>query len=250
MNAQTDALKDAKQAVADAQQALDDAVTKDEENSTTGTKGQVTKCKNALESAQASLDAIETAVGNQETQKDNQEVVLQSEKDAKKKPENELSALAKSQNAEEQKPKSVERVEALRRNLFGMATHQFTSYDANVPHGTKKEHILNPDFWVNVARGVSIGDEIRVVPDDFSFYAKLLVTKAIGVSIDIKLIEFVELDPIVGEKVDSGPYYVEEKGRLKYCVIKTATGTIERSNFSTAVEAETHLRDLQKALNM
>ena len=124
----------------------------------------------------------------------------------------------------------------------------FTAWDAAPPEGTRLEDLTNPVFWEHVARRLRIGDEVRVVPDDCSFYARLLVTNAVGARVQMKLIEGVQLESVDGVGPQEGPYRIELKGRLKWCVINTSTGAIEEKNIETQADAARAMGDLQRAL--
>lgn len=246
MNTKSEAILAAETAVEDAQNLLDMAIEKDSKKSTKNTKDAVATCEANLAKARDDLEAL---MGETEKQEPLLDVEKQAQavemirSDVRRREEKETIALAN-------KP-VVERVKPLPSTHFGMAQHAYSTYDAKVPHGTPVEHLEDEDFWMNIrGRDLSVGDEIRVVPDDCAYYATLLVVRAIGRRVKTKIIFYKELTPEAAQNVLSGRFTVQVRGRLKHCVIDTATGKIVRDNIESLTEANNEALDMAKALSM
>ena len=54
-------------------------------------------------------------------------------------------------------------------NRFALAETKRNHYIVHVPHGTKPEICLEPDFWVHVARHLGRGDVVTIEPDDLAW---------------------------------------------------------------------------------
>ena len=144
----------------------------------------------------------------------------------------------------------ADKIEPLRRGDCGFAHHRYQRYDATVKAGTKKDDLVNPDLWVNVATPMNPGDEIRVRCEDDSFTALLYVTFSVGNKIVLKMIYFAELDAVDHDKLrgESCDYQVKLCGTKKFCIQQISTGDLIKKNIPTKLEAEKELDQLLRAL--
>jgi hypothetical protein len=153
-------------------------------------------------------------------------------------------------NAQVEEKIVVKNVPALNRKDFGMSTHRHREFDADVPMGTTVEDLTKPALWVNVGRDLSIGDEIRVVAEDHSFYAKLLVSHAVGSQVLMKVISLTEFGKSSEQisKIES-PFFVELRGRKRWCLVERSTGSIIKEQIASESLAHRDLEDHMRALS-
>jgi hypothetical protein len=72
-------------------------------------------------------------------------------------------------------PPFVPLIEGRMKNTRSSDADIANGFMAVAPAGTPIEHVLRPDYWAHVAHKLRPMDMIDVVPDDRSYYAKLLV---------------------------------------------------------------------------
>lgn len=132
---------------------------------------------------------------------------------------------------------------------FGMTTHRHRDFDADVPAGTQLEDIENPELWVNVARQLSIGDEVRVIPEDHAFYARALVVHAVGSQVLMKIIASKEFESEGEVKGIESPFFVALRGRKRYCLIERSSGIVIKEGIASLSLAHQELEDHMRALS-
>lgn len=117
--------------------------------------------------------------------------------------------------------------------------HAYQQYSCRVPSGTSPDDLLKPEFWAFVVSKFSIGAEIRVIPNDFSYRAVLLVTFTDTKNIRLKMIEFIDLDDTKPEiKADlSKDYHLSMRGQQKWCIQRLKDGEFIRELIPTKQEA-------------
>ena len=133
---------------------------------------------------------------------------------------------------------------------FQTAEHRFRRFDCTVSSSIKKEDLEDPALWVNVAPKLNQGDEVRVIADDYSFIAYLLVTFSRGTDARLKIISGLDLLEEDEEPTEvESKYDIKLKGQLKYCLINKETGENIKENIPTKAEAYRELDDYLKALS-
>jgi hypothetical protein len=144
----------------------------------------------------------------------------------------------------------AEKIEPLRMSHFGMAQHQYQQFNAEVKAGTTPEQLEDPHFWSHVKQKLRLFDEIRVIAEDSSFLAKVLVTFADGNRVRTKVVYGVELEAADPEQImdEESRYYIKQRGRLGWCVIDRQTDQNIREGIRTRSDAMRELEDHLKAL--
>lgn len=140
-------------------------------------------------------------------------------------------------------------LEPIRPNNFRLAEHAYREFDVIVPVGVMPEDLENPVLYQNVANRITQYNEIRVIAEDGSYMARLLVMFVTGSDVKTKILEcyeFAELDYVNDQESE---YFVQVRGSKGWCVIKRADGTRVIENISDRVTAERELQDYLKALN-
>jgi len=75
---------------------------------------------------------------------------------------------------------------------FGTQAHTYGQFNAYVPDGTTKEQLTDPKLWVHLAARLKAGSEVRAMPEDFSFVARLVVTYQLGAEVRLGLESYTE----------------------------------------------------------
>lgn len=160
--------------------------------------------------------------------------------------EEEKKATKSSKKAEVSKKE----VNPLGRNDLGEQAFKFGLYDACAPCGTTREDLEDPAFWVHVGRDLREDDEIRVLSEDRSIYARCLVMVAMGNRIQVHVLEYKEIKPTKAANQADGKVFVAEvRGRLRWCVVQVATGELVEKKLGSEQEAINNIADRMKALN-
>jgi len=131
---------------------------------------------------------------------------------------------------------------------FQMAQHRFTQFDCVVPAGTTDKDLENPDLWVNVAPKLRMWDEVRVIAEDHSFVAYLLVMFAQGTDARLKVVNGANLDDDDAESNSESKYEVKLRGPHKWCVINKENGDILNTGIAKKSEAQKWLEEYEAAL--
>ena len=133
---------------------------------------------------------------------------------------------------------------------FGLAEHKFRRFNAVVPPGLDKDTILDPTLWAMIAPQCRMGDEIRCIAEDNSFYALLFVSFSQGTDIRVELIHGTSLEDADLSEINDelNDYIVEQKGQLKFCIVKKSTGERIKEGIATKAQAEKELEEYRKIL--
>lgn len=146
--------------------------------------------------------------------------------------------------------KSEEKIKPLYSGDFGAIEHKVPRFNADVPGALTKDDLENPDLWVNVARGMTMGSEIRCIADDMSFVAFGVCTFVQGSMAKIKIYGFHELDKVNYDEIadPASKFETKFRGPKKWSIINKDTGEIVREDIQDQVTAVRELSDYQKAL--
>lgn len=133
---------------------------------------------------------------------------------------------------------------------FGAIEHKVPRFNADVPGHLTKDDLENPDLWVNVARGMTMGCDIRCIADDMSFVAFGTCTFAQGSSVKVKIYSFNELDKVDYDAMadEAGRFITKFRGPKKWSIVNNETGEIVKEDIQDQVTAVRELADYQKAL--
>mgnify|MGYP001606827478 CR=1 FL=1 len=106
--------------------------------------------------------------------------------------------------------------------------------------------MLKPDYFGHRAELIQHYDEIRVIPDDGSWVAYLIVCEVGRNWVRTKLLAKHELTPDTKLAVPSEDYEIQFKGPLhKFCVIRRKDAQILKEGLNKA-DAQMWLLDYQK----
>lgn len=111
-------------------------------------------------------------------------------------------------------------------------------YAATPEAGTTLEDILNPDYWVHVAKTLHISDRIEVIPEDGSFYAELFVVSVTSNLVKVKLLSHHVLNDVGLPAEPEDEYEVVWRGQTnKHTVWRKKDKHIMKDGFATKQEA-------------
>jgi len=131
---------------------------------------------------------------------------------------------------------------------FGTQAHTYAQFNAYVPDGTTKDDLINPKLWVNVAARLKMGSEIRAMPEDLSFVARLVVLYQLGSEVRLGLESFTEFGATDVESPDERYQVVPYGAQGKYAVKDTADNKLLFKSIATRSQAyrqiEEHIRAL------
>lgn len=135
-------------------------------------------------------------------------------------------------------------------NDFGAEQHKVPKFSVNVSGGLTKKDLEDVGLWVNFAKNMTMGCEVRCLADDMSFVAYGICTFVQGTTAKIKIITMHKLDAVDYEAFSDEASDFEAKlcGPKKWCIIKKSTGEYIREGISTQLECLRDLEDYKKAL--
>lgn len=132
---------------------------------------------------------------------------------------------------------------------FGLAEHSYQRFSARVAAGTTKKELEAPEFWAHVRSKLRTFDEIRVVWDDGSAVATLLVAFGDRQAIYCKVIAMAELDQVDVEELQNQQQRFEcrQKGVLKWTIVDNQDGSIIKQDMPSRAIAERELEEYLRA---
>lgn len=93
--------------------------------------------------------------------------------------------------------------------------------------GTKQADVLKPEFWAHVAERLRPCDQVELIPEDMSFYMRVIVTSTENQAANVALLEFVELQAETIVAQDNDEYIVAWGGVSdRYRVIRKSDGAV------------------------
>lgn len=105
------------------------------------------------------------------------------------------------------------------------------------PFGTTLSDVLRPEYWINKPYGMKENDEIRILTEDKSFYAHLLVESVTNTSVYvIKL--FSTFLNVKAEPLDKTGYRIDFGGPQKYRIVRNLDGVVIDKGFPNKPAAQ------------
>jgi len=141
-------------------------------------------------------------------------------------------------------------INPVKNTCFSLAEHGYRRFDCSVPSVLSEDVLTDSKMWVHVAPKLNPRDEIRILSDDCSFMAHLLVTYSRGTDVRTQLIDYkVFEDAMVELSEDEEPYFIKLCGPLKYCIVKRETGERIKENIPDKKSAVGELQDYLVAMS-
>ena len=139
---------------------------------------------------------------------------------------------------------------------FGLAKHRFNYHDANYPRKLTPQQLTDSALWTAVAQNhLRPGDEVRVIAEDNSFYARLLVLAKSANIARMFVLEYIEMDTVVrinndvmDGATDSDPFHIKLRGPRKWCIVNRQTQQVIKEDIATQHEALRDLAEYRQAL--
>lgn len=133
----------------------------------------------------------------------------------------------------------------IQQSRFKPAGHFSSGYEMVVEHGVTLDDIKHPNFYAHVAAFLRQGDEIKVLSDDNSMYAVVLVLKAERTSATVKVLQYNDLtnasDVVMIENKDLTMNDFEIKWRgpaAKWSVVRKNDNAVIREGLASKEDAE------------
>lgn len=128
---------------------------------------------------------------------------------------------------------------------FQNADHYCTAYAVVLPADQSLDDALNPEFWAHVASKLRQHDTIRIIPEDGSYFAELLVINADRAYAKVKLLRHIPLDEPAADSVAALiDLFVKWDGpHNKFAVVRKSDGEKLKVGFVEKVEAQRWLDD-------
>jgi hypothetical protein len=132
-------------------------------------------------------------------------------------------------------------------SLAGKVSSQvWTSYTLVMTPGQAVEDALDSDFWAHVAKMLQPYDTVRLIAEDGSYVAEIMVTTAGGTYVKMtELWRWVRPDDTPQTDADA-PQIAYPKFRgpvLRWCVMRTSDDDCLKEGFQDKPAAEQWLRD-------
>lgn len=137
----------------------------------------------------------------------------------------------------------------LTRSRFRGSEFVAATYSASPEDGTPYERLFQPEYWSMISAQLRPGDEIKVIPETFSYHAVLLVMKADKNGAVVKELSKVMLDDSKSDDAPAGEYYAKYCGPLaKHRVYRRSDGQVMAEGISTMKEALAWIAEHEKAM--
>ncbi len=128
-----------------------------------------------------------------------------------------------------------------------LAEHKYRRHNVTVP--TAVANLENHELWTHVAVTLSPGDSVRVLAEDFSMVAELIVTFRQGTV--AKLVQVWRKDlEAVDQSADAveGKFVVRLRGPKKWCIVNNETSEVVKELIPTQAAAFKELEEYLRAL--
>ncbi|MES9841223.1 MAG: hypothetical protein ABW134_11775 [Candidatus Thiodiazotropha endolucinida] len=129
-----------------------------------------------------------------------------------------------------------------------LAQHAYRMFNVAVPGKISKKDITNPVLFEHVAKQLTLFSELRVIADDGSFMARLLVMYVSGTDVIARVIEYHEFEELDYSRDNVGEYFTHLRGPKRWCIVKRSDGSVVKENMPDKATAERELGEYLKAL--
>lgn len=127
--------------------------------------------------------------------------------------------------------------------------HEHEVFSPYVEFYMTPEQLENPELWVNVGVKLSKDTLLEIFAFDGSFHARAIVTFAQGSSVNIKILEHIDLDRVKDKEINMSGYIIRHMGkRAGWSIIHEQSGELMTGNMPSQAACVTHLQDHFNAL--
>lgn len=143
------------------------------------------------------------------------------------------------------------KVEPLVRTKFCLAEHGFRRFNALVDSDVRRDELEDPRFWEHVHQQLREFDEVRVVAEDGSFVANLLVVAKVSNCAYMRVIWGLDLEPpaVNAATASQDRYEVKYRGNAKWCVVDSSTGECLKTGLPSKSKAQRELEEYLLAIS-
>ncbi|HAT2607132.1 TPA: hypothetical protein I8235_000041 [Kluyvera intermedia] len=121
---------------------------------------------------------------------------------------------------------------------FNLAEYSRNVWRVTALHGQSFDQFKDPETWAHVAANFKRYDEVEVVAEDGSFYAKGIVQKITKTSATIHFYIHEDFEQKDSVQSDDGKYSVEWGGKAKWRIVRKTDGEVIESHISSKEEAQ------------
>lgn len=143
------------------------------------------------------------------------------------------------------------RLDPVKPGDFQLTSHRYRTFDCVVPSNLTEKDLENPELWVNVAPQLNKGtsfDEVRVIAEDHSFVAHLIVLFSYSSDARLKVMNYYDLGDKKESERPKGKFDYKLAGTKKYIVYNIKTGEELKAHIPTKIEAVKWIDDHERAL--
>ena len=126
---------------------------------------------------------------------------------------------------------------------FKLREHSFQRFSMVVPRKMTPEELTNPKLYEHVASKITPLSEIRVVAEDGSFRAELMVIFVTGTDVKTRVFQYTEFENVTYEEDDQAEYFIKFGGPKRWCIKKRSDGSDIKIDIPDKASAERELSE-------
>lgn len=129
---------------------------------------------------------------------------------------------------------------------FNLAEYSRNIWRVTALHGQALEQFKDPEAWAHVAANFKRYDEVELIAEDGSFFAKGIVLKVTKTSATVHFYNHVNFEENIADQVEDSAYVAEWGGGAKWRVVRKSDGEVIESHISVKEEAFQKAEKLNK----
>jgi hypothetical protein len=130
---------------------------------------------------------------------------------------------------------------------FTMLQQVSLDFAATPRAGATIDDVMEPSYWMTIAHMLKVGSEIRVIPEDNSWYARLLIISVDKISATMGLIMYSDLKK--RSTVSEEQFEIRTThNNTKYGVFRKSDGVAVKQGLATEKQAEDYLSNYVRTM--
>ncbi|WP_323994706.1 hypothetical protein [Aeromonas hydrophila] len=121
---------------------------------------------------------------------------------------------------------------------FNLAEYSRNIWRVTALHGQEFDQFKDPEAWAHVAANFKRYDEVEIIAEDGSFFAKGIVLKVTKTSATVHFYVHEDFEQEVSGSADGSKYSIEWGGKAKWRVVRNSDDEIIESHISSKEEAQ------------
>lgn len=121
---------------------------------------------------------------------------------------------------------------------FNLAEYSRNIWRVTALHGQEFDQFKDPEAWAHVAANFKRHDEVEIIAEDGSFFAKGIVLKVTKTSATVHFYVHEDFEQEVSVDADGRKYAAEWGGKAKWRVVRKSDGEVIESHISSKEEAQ------------